>query len=61
LNSDEDDCREDLPVLLRVYVRREPVFWQEEIAQLRAIGSDLTPTHRQKMSWQVGFLFYEPN
>jgi rhodanese-related sulfurtransferase len=44
-------------LLLRMYVRREPVLWHEEIAQLRALCSDLTPTHRQRTNWLVGFLF----
>jgi hypothetical protein len=34
LDRDEHDCPDDDGVLLRVYVRDEPVFWHEEIADL---------------------------
>jgi rhodanese-related sulfurtransferase len=47
-------------VLSGVYVRRARVFWHEEIA--RPIGrlfktNPSQKTHRQKMCWQVGFVF----
>jgi hypothetical protein len=58
LVDDESRHHERRSMLLRNDVLRFHVIWREEMAGLESVTSrNLNWTHRQKLIWQVGFLF----
>ena len=59
LTREKFDLHDRRDLLLLCDVLRMRVFWREEVAGVEQLTSrHLILTHRQRLHWQVGFLFW---